>query len=76
MEDRNFNFIIKYDELIGKGGLGNVYTAYNINDDEPMNTKYAAKELPEQFQDEEKLLYITNEIFSSLDFENPNLVRF
>ena len=76
MEDRNFNFIIKYDELIGKGGLGNVYIAYNINDDEPMKTKYAAKELPEQFQDEEKLLYITNEIFSSLDFENPNLVKF
>ena len=69
-------FTIKYNELLGRGGFGEVYTAYNIDDNGPIKTKYAAKKIPEDIQDGNNLFLFTNEILISTQFNNPNLVKF
>ena len=69
-------FKIDYSEKIGQGGFGEVFTAYDKKDRNPIKTKYAAKKMPENLQDEENLNLFTNEILVSTQFNNPNLVRF
>ncbi len=69
-------FRIEYSEKIGQGGFGEVFTAYDKKDRNPIKTKYAAKKMPENLQDEENLNLFTNEILVSTQFNNPNLVRF
>jgi serine/threonine protein kinase len=69
-------FRIEFNELIGKGGFGEVYIAYNINDKKQIKTKYAAKKLPPKLQEKEYLELYSNEILISTQFNNPNLVKF
>ena len=52
MSERKFRIT---NEFLGRGGFGVVYVAYDINDNKPIKTKYAAKKIPENLNDEEQL---------------------
>jgi serine/threonine protein kinase len=73
MSERKF---IITDEMLGRGGFGEVYIAYDKNDISSKKTKYAAKKIPDVINDEERLNLFTNEIIISTEFTNPNLVKF
>ena len=73
MSERKF---IITNEMLGCGGFGEVYIAYDKNDISSKKTKYAAKKIPDVINDEERLNLFTNEIIISTEFTNPNLVKF
>ena len=73
MSERKF---IITNEMLGSGGFGEVYIAYDKNDISSKKTKYAAKKIPDVINDEERLNLFTNEIIISTEFTNPNLVKF
>ena len=78
MESNQTEFIIEMDNenIIGKGGFGTVYPAYEKGD-YLKKTKYAAKSVPELVRTNQKeMTAFQNEILIATQFENENLVKF
>ena len=68
MENYNQKFHINYNNEIGRGAYGKVYTAIDNN-----NNQYAAKEINNDKEGEELL---SNEILNNTEVQNENLVKF
>ena len=77
MEQTTMEFKIDTDKshLIGKGGFGVVYPAYDKNEKSD-TLKYVAKLLPEIHSQSKDLTSIENELLVATHCDNDNLVKF
>jgi serine/threonine protein kinase len=66
-------FIINYENKIGHGAFGDVFTAEDINEISINKTIYAAKQIN---YEKEGLEALANEILINTEFQNENLVEF